>query len=156
VPESARQAIADFLAQKRIALIGASRNPKDFNATMFRDLRRHGYDVVPVNPNAKEIDGVPCYERVQEINPPVEAALVMTKPDAAATVVKDCLEAGIKRVWLYRAAGQGAMSAAAVDFCRSNGISVVPGFCPYMFLPETPWFHRLHGFFLKITRSYPT
>jgi hypothetical protein len=156
VPESARQAIADFLAQKRIALIGASRNPRDFNATMFRDLRRHGYDVVPVNPNAKEIDGVPCYERVQEINPGVDAALVMTKPDAAAMVVKDCREAGIKRVWLYRATGQGAMSAAAVDFCRSNGISVVPGFCPYMFLPGTAWFHRMHGVFLKITRSYPT
>ncbi len=155
MPESARQAISAFLEQKRIALVGASRNPKDFNALMFRDLRRLGYDVVPVNPSAKDIDGVPCYERVQQIDPPVQAALIMTKPDTAAAVVNDCLEAGIKRIWLYRAVGQGAVSAAAVDFCNRNGISVVPGFCPYMFLPGAAWFHRLHAGFLRITRAYP-
>jgi uncharacterized protein len=156
VPESARQAIDGFLAQKRIALVGASRNPKDFNALMFRDLRRLGYDVVPVNPGAKEIDGVPCYECVQDIDPPVQAALIMTKQDTAATVVNDCREAGIKRVWLYRASGKGAVSAAAVDFCNRNGISVVPGFCPYMFLPGTGLVHRFHAGFLRITRAYPS
>jgi predicted CoA-binding protein len=156
MPESARQAINDFLAQKRIALVGASRNPKDFNARVFRDLRSLGYDVVPVNPGAKEIEGVPCYECVQEIQPPVGAALVMTKAETAATIVNDCWEAGIKRVWLYRASGKGAVSPAAVDFCKQNGISVVPGFCPYMFLPGAAWVHRMHGALLKITRAYPT
>jgi predicted CoA-binding protein len=155
VSESTREAIADFLAQKRIAFIGASRNPKEFAARLFADLRTAGYDVVPVNPGAKEIAGLKCYESVQEIDPPAQAALVMTKADVAATVVNDCWEAGIKRVWLYRAAGAGAVSAAAVDFCRKNGIRVVPGYCPYMFLPETAWIHRMHGMLLKITRAYP-
>jgi len=100
MPESTRQAISDFLAQKRIALVGASRNPKDFNRTMFRSLRSRGYDVVPVNPSAKEIDGVPCYGSVKQIDPPVEGVLVMTPPAAAQAVVNECQEAGIKRVWL--------------------------------------------------------
>lgn len=153
--ESTRQAIQDFLAQKRIALVGASRNPKDFNTCMFRDLREQGYDVVPVNPGAKEIDGVPCYESVQAIQPPVDAVLIMTRADAAATVVNDCQQAGIKRIWLYRASGKGAVSDAAIDFCKRNGITVVPGACPYMFLPKTAWVHRLHGAFLKIFGAYP-
>jgi hypothetical protein len=32
---------------------------------------------------------------------------------------------------------------------------VIVGYCPHMFLPETPWFHRLHGFFMKIGGRYP-
>ncbi|MGE5646637.1 MAG: CoA-binding protein [Acidobacteriota bacterium] len=155
MPETTRQAIDGFLAQKRIALVGASRNPRDFNTCLFRDLRKQGYDVVPVNPAAKEIEGVPCYDSVQAIQPPVEGVLVMTRPDTAATVVNDCRQAGIKRIWLYRATGKGAVSDAAIDFCNRNGISVVPGYCPYMFLPQTQWVHRLHGAFLKITRKYP-
>jgi len=154
--ESSREAISEFLAQKRIAVVGASRNPKDFNAAMFRNLRQHGYDAVPVKPGAKEIEGVPCYACLQEIDPPVQAALVMTKPDTAETIVNDCWEAGIKRVWLYRAGGQGAVSPAAVDFCKKNGISVIPGFCPNMFLENTEWFHRLHGVLMKLTGAYPS
>jgi predicted CoA-binding protein len=153
--ETARQAISDFLAQKRIAVVGASRNPKDFNAILFHDLRLRGYDAVPVNPHAKEIDGVRCYARVQEIEPPVEGVLVMTKPEAADAIVEDCLKAGVRRVWLYGMAGKGAASPRVVELCRRNGIAVVPGFCPYMFLPGTQWFHRLHGAFLKIARKYP-
>ena len=42
----------EFLAQRRIALVGVSRNPRDLSRTLFRELRRRGYDVVPVNPDA--------------------------------------------------------------------------------------------------------
>jgi uncharacterized protein len=151
--ETARQAISDFLAQKRIAVAGASRNPKNFNTLLFHDLRQRGYDAVPVNPNAKEIDGVPCFAHVQEIQPPVEAVLVMTKPEAAGAVVEDCVKAGVRRVWLYGMAGKA--SPQVVELCRNNGIAVVPGFCPYMFLSGTQWFHRFHGALLKIVGKYP-
>jgi predicted CoA-binding protein len=79
----------------------------------------------------------------------------MTKPDVAQGVVKDCQQAGIKRVWLYRVSGTGAVSPAAVEFCEKNGITVIPGFCPYMFLAGTQWFHRLHGAVLKLVGKYP-
>ncbi len=154
MPESPQQVISDFLAQKRIAVVGASRNPRDFNASMFRTLREHGYDAVPVNPNATEIEGVPCYARVQEIQPPVQAALVMAKPEVAGKVVEDCREAGIARVWLYGTSGK-SNSPQAEEFCRANGIAVVPGYCPHMFLDGTPWFHRFHGAILKLVGKYP-
>ncbi len=154
MPESTRQTISAFLAQKRIAVVGASRNRTDFNASMFRTLRERGYDAVPVNPNATEIDGVRCYARLQEIQPPVEGALVMTAPEAAERVVQDCREAGIARVWLYGTSGK-ANSLQAVEFCRANGIAVVPGFCPHMFVSDTSWFHRFHGTLLKIAGKYP-
>ena len=73
----------------------------------------------------------------------------------ALRVVRDGAEAGIRRVWLYRAAGKGAASPEAVDFCRGNGILVVEGYCPYMFLPGAAFPHRAHGFLMKLAHRYP-
>lgn len=149
------ETIEDFLAQKRIAMVGVSRKKADFSASLFKELCNRGYDVVPVNPNATEVLGRRCYARLQDIHPPVEAALLMTPATLTDAVVKECAEAGIKRVWMYRARGQGAVTPEAVAFCREHGISVVPGQCPFMFLPDTGAVHRFHGFIRRITGSYP-
>lgn len=148
------ETINDFLAQKRIAMVGISREPKSFSRSLYEELVRRGYDVVPVNPHTREVLGRRCFARVQDIQPPVDAALLMTPPEITETVVIDCADAGIKRVWMYRAMGEGAVSAAAVEFCRDRGIQVVPGECPFMFFPHAG-FHRVHGFIRKITGGYP-
>lgn len=146
--------IEDFLAQKRIAMVGVSREPKDFSVMLFEELCRRGYDVVPVNPSLADVAGRNCVARVQDIKPAVDGALLMTSPSVTDVVVRDCVEAGIRRVWMYRAAGAGAVSWKAVEFCRAHGIAVVEGECPYMFLPENG-FHKVHGFVRWITGSYP-
>lgn len=146
--------IEDFLAQKRIAMVGVSRDPKHFSVYLFKELCQRGYDVVPVHPQATEILGHHCFARVQEIQPPVEAALLMTPPAATEQVVVDCVQADIRRVWMYRAGGDGAVNARAVDFCRQHGIELVPGECPFMFLPGNG-FHGIHGFIRKITGRFP-
>jgi CoA binding domain len=76
-------------------------------------------------------------------------------PEVTETVVHDCAEAGIRRLWMYRGTGQGSVSAKAMAFCQERGIQVVPGECPFMFLPDTAGFHRFHGFIRKITGRYP-
>lgn len=149
------ETIEDFLAQKRIAMPGISRDPANFSVKLFEELCRRGYDVVPVNPHMAEVQGRRCFTRVQDIQPPVEAALLMTSSEATETVVHDCAEAGIRRVWMYRATGKGSVSTKAVAFCRERGIEVVPGQCPFMFLPDTAGVHRFHGFIRKITGRYP-
>jgi len=70
-------------------------------------------------------------------------------------LVRECAQAGIKRVWLYRGGGRGAGSPGAVKFCEDNDIAVIPGECPFMFFPETGWMHRVHGFVRKIAGTYP-
>jgi len=150
----ALEIIEDFLAQKRIAMVGLSRQPKDFSVMLFDELCRRGYEVIPVNPAASEVMGRPCFARVQDIKPPVDAVLLMTSPAVTEAVVEDCAAAGVRRVWMYSAGGQGAVSPKAVEFCRVNGIKVVPGECPFMFLPHNG-FHRIHGLVRKITGNYP-
>lgn len=152
---SIMERIQEFLGQKRFAIVGVSQSPKDFSRALFREFRERGYDPVPVNPAAREIEGQPCFSRLQEIQPPVEGVLLMTSPAVTDAVVHDCAEAGIKRVWMYRAGGHGAVTADAVHFCESSGISVIPGECPLMFLPGGAWFHRFHGLVKKIARTYP-
>ncbi len=149
------ETIEDFLAQKRIAMAGISRDPKSFSVNLFEELCRRGYDVVPVNPNAAEVQGRRCFARVQDIQPPVEAVVLMTSSEATEKVVHDCVEAGISRVWMYRAGGKGAVSPDAVQYCQEHGIDVVPGQCPFMFLPKAAGFHRFHGLIRKITGRYP-
>jgi predicted CoA-binding protein len=152
---TAMEQIQDFLAQRRFAIVGVSRQPKDFSRALLREFRQRGYDAVPVNPEAREIEGQPCFSRLQEVEPPVEGALLMTSAALTDKLVRDCAEAGVKRVWMYRASGKGAVSADAVKFCDSNGISVIAGECPLMFLPGGAWFHRFHGLIRKIAGSYP-
>jgi uncharacterized protein len=152
---SSMDVIRDFLAQKRIAMIGVSRNENSFSAHLFKDLCRRGYDVVPVNPYATKIDGRGCFARVQDIQPPVEGALLMTSPETTEVVVRDCVTAGIQRVWMYRGTKQGAVSEAAITFCQERGMQIVPGECPWMFLPKGDKVHYLHGLVRKITLRYP-
>jgi hypothetical protein len=149
------ETIEDFLAQKRIAMIGISRNPKDFSIALFEEFRKRGYDMVPVNPNIREILGQHCFARLQEIQPPVDAVLLMTTAEVTEKVVSDCAAAGVQRVWMYRAGGKGAVSEKAVTFCRDHGIRVVPGQCPFMFFTGTSGVHKFHSFIRKILGTYP-
>lgn len=147
--------VRGFLALRRIAIIGASRDAKDFSRYLLQEMCKQGYDMIPVNPATKEVEGKPCFARVQDIQPPVEGALVMTAAGDTEQVVRDCAEAGIHYVWMHRSGGPGAVSREAVDFCHEQGIHLVEGHCPFMFLPCTEFFHRIHGFLLKLTGSYP-
>ena len=147
--------VEDFLALHRIAMVGVSRNPKDFSRLLFREMCDRGYDMVPINLGADEIDERECFHSLQAVKEPVEGVLVMTPFHATLQVVQDCAAAGVRNVWIYRAGGRGAVSPEAIAFCKGNGIRVVDGHCPFMFFPETKFVHRVHGLLQKITRRYP-
>jgi len=153
---ASKQAVDSFLSCRRIAVVGVSRDPKDFSRAVFRAFVERGYDAVPVNAAGGDAEGRPGASRVGEVQPPPEAALLMTPPAATEQVVRECAEAGVKRVWMHRGAGTGAVSREAVAFCRERGIEVVDGECPFMFLPDTAWFHGVHRFFKRLGRRLPS
>lgn len=147
--------VNEFLALKRVAVVGVSRNEKETSHMLWQELRQRRYDAIPVNPATAEIDGKPCYATVRDIEPSVEGALIMTTAAAAEQVLEDCAGAGIRRVWLYRGLGGGASSPATIATANRLGLEVVAGHCPYMFLPGTPKVHAIHGLGKKLTGSYP-
>jgi predicted CoA-binding protein len=152
---TAMDRIQDFLGQRRFAMVGVSRQPREFSRALFREFLERGYDAVPVNPEAKEIGGQACFAHLRDIQPPVESVLLMTSPAITDTLVRDCAAAGVKRIWMFRGGGKGAVTSDSVKFCESNGISVIPGECPFMYLRGGAWIHRLHGLVRKVAGSYP-
>src|SRR5690349_2919751 len=147
-----RAEVNDFLARRRIAMVGVSRSEKNYTRMVLREFQARGYEAVPVNPGLSEVEGLPCYAHVGDIRPPVEAALVMTSPAASGTVVRECSQAGVHRVWMCR----GASSADAVSYASEHGMEVVAEYCPLMFLPGIQWFHRLHGWLVQIGGQNPS
>ncbi|HEX2569527.1 MAG TPA: CoA-binding protein [Polyangia bacterium] len=152
---TAREVIDDFLAQRRIALVGASHDEKDFSRLVLRELRQRGYEVLPVNPKVERIDDLTCYPRVQDIPGSVGGAIVMTPPEVTRQVVADCVAAGIPRVWMHKGGGTGAVDEQAIELCHRQAIAVVEGECPLMFLQNTGWVHRAHAWFKKLRHTYP-
>jgi uncharacterized protein len=140
-----RSLIRRFLGSRRIAFVGVSREPGAFSRRLMRDLLDRGYDMVPVNPHAREIEGRRCHPHVQDVEPPVEAALVMTAPDQTAGVVRDCEAAGVRLLWLHQGARRGSVSRRALALGRAFGLEIIPGACVYMHLESTGFVHRVHG-----------
>lgn len=147
--------IETFLNQKRIAMVGVSHNPNEIGASLYKEFVNRGYEVLIVNPNALELFGQKCYARVQDIKPVPTAALLLTSPKITESIVRDCSQAGVQTVWMFRGGGQGSVSPAAVEFCRKQGIDVVPGECPLMFLKPVRNVHWVHAVLRKLTGRYP-
>jgi uncharacterized protein len=142
--EAARQLLA-----QRFALVGVSRAEKDFSRALLAELVRRGLDVVPVNPAVREVAGLRCYPRLQDVAPPPAAAILLTAPPETERVVRDAHEAGLRRVWMHRGGGKGAASPAAIAFCQEHGIEVIGDLCPFMALPGAGFAHRLHAHFRR-------
>lgn len=147
--------IQDFLKEPRFAFLGVSRDPKHFSRSLYAEFLKHGYNPVPVNARAQDIEGTPCFPDVRVIQPAVKSALILTTPDQVMPAVEACREAGISLVWLYGTTGPKGLDPAVLGYCREQGMRVVDGYCPFMFLPESPFFHKLHGFALRLTGRYP-
>src|SRR6516162_10952643 len=139
-----KEAASEFLANKRIAVTGVSRKPKDHGSnTVFKRLRDRGYDVFAVNPNTDEVEGAPSYHDLQSIPGGVDAVVIATAPDRAEETMRDCVELGIHHVWMHRGPGAGSVSAAATQYGREHGITVIDGGCPLMFNPTADFGHKM-------------
>ena len=141
---SVKEAAAAFLANKRVAVTGVSRTPKDHGSnTVYKRLRERGYEVFAVNPNAHQVEGDRCYQDLQSIPGGVQAVVIGTRPELAEDTMAECAELGITQVWLHRGPGTGSVSAAATAYGRRHGITVIDGGCPLMFGPTADFGHKL-------------
>jgi predicted CoA-binding protein len=146
--------VRDFLAQKRIAMVGVSRNPKKFSHILFKQFISHGYEMIAVNPGGSEIEGSPSFARIEDVTPAPDAALMMT-PHAVTEDMLHDWNSGIRRVWIYGTNGKTSVSPLATSRLRNLGVTIIDGECPFMFLNGRAGIHNLHGFVRKLLRNYP-
>ncbi len=139
-----KQAAAEFLACKRIAVTGVSRTPQGHGGnTVYVRLRDRGYEVFAVNPNAEHLEGDTAYHALADIPGGVDAVVIATRPDAAESTMRECVELGIGKVWMHRAFGAGSVDDGATAFGRAHGVSVIDGGCPLMFPPTSDFGHKI-------------
>ena len=144
--------VSEFLAGKRIAVAGVSRDPRQTANAIYKKLRDAGYEVVPVNPHATEVEGVPCYPDLAAIPGTIDGLMVASPPDSALALVRQCAERGVKRIWFHRLVGQGSVAADAVREARGRGMTCVAGACPFMYVAPIDPFHRCARWLLRWDR----
>ena len=148
---TSKAAVTDFVAQRKLAVVGVSRQGKKFGNMAFRELKAKGYRLLPVHPQAETIEGEPCYPSLAALPEPVDGVLVVVPPAETEKVVREAAAAGIKRIWMQ----QGAESPAAIRFCQENGLDAVHGECILMFAEPAAWFHRAHRWVWKLVGKLP-
>ncbi len=134
--------VQDFLAQKKIAVVGVSDKRETGCNSIYKKFRETGYQVYAVNPRITTYDGMQCYADLKSLPEKPDAVFMLTNPKVTEQMVQQCVELGVKHVWMHcmmgtkpgLAAGMTSVSQTAVEICKANGIAVIPGSCPNQFL----------------------
>ncbi|MGE5262889.1 MAG: CoA-binding protein [Acidobacteriota bacterium] len=150
-----QELINDFLSQKRIAIVGVTRDEKGWGRSLYDEFKKRGYDTFAINPS-RAVPGIQCYGDLRSLPLKPDGVLFAVPPEVTEQLVREVADLGISRVWMHRGASvPGAVSEAAIGFCRQKNISVIYGVCPMMYLKQTGFGHRLHHAFAKWRKNLP-
>jgi len=100
---------------KVVAVIGASNDRHKFGNRALRAFRQQGYTVVPINPNASEVEGLKSYASVLDVAGPIDMATFYVPPDVGERIIDEVARKQIPEVWL----NPGSESDALVERARA-------------------------------------
>ena len=136
----------EFWSDKNYAVVGVSDKKGKFGNTVFKELKKRGYKLFPVNRNLKLFDDQQCYNSLSEISNPLDGVIIITGPDGARKAVRDCINMGIKKVWLY----PGSKCDQAISLARENEVELICKTCPLLYLEPVAFPHSLHRWIAKV------
>ena len=148
---TSKRLVENFLSEKSIAIVGASRDDKKFGHRVIIELKSKGYNLFLVNPSTEFIANEKCYPDLLSIPEEINAAFLVTPPSVTIKILKDALIKGIKKIWIQ----QGSESEEALRFCKENNIDVVHNECILMFAEPTAFFHKAHRWFTGVVGKLP-
>lgn len=143
--------IQQFLEPKKMAVAGASRDPKKFGGVLIKNLKERGFDLYPVNPNAEEIQGMKCYKSVTDLPEDVKHLLMATPKSTSAEVARQAADKKMEMVWIQLMAD----TPEAVRIIVDAGIPLIHKKCIYMFAEPVKGPHNFHRFIVKVFGRYP-
>lgn len=125
--------ISRFLNPRSVAIIGASRRQETIGQVLVRNMVNADFAgrVYVVNPNSTAVSGMPAYKRVQDIDAPVDVAVVAVPAESVQDVVLDCAAKGVHGLVIISAgfAETGeegrARQRRLVGLSRSYGLRVI-------------------------------
>jgi uncharacterized protein len=132
--------IDDFISSKRIAMVGMSRSGKKFGNYACKELKSNGYEIYPVHPEAKEIDGLTCYPDLKSLSGKVDGVWISISPKKVTAVLEEAAEIGLKNIWLQ----QGAWSKEVQQTIDQLKLPVVSKKCIMMYAQPVHSVHKFH------------
>ena len=122
------------MAQKVVAVIGASSDRRKFGNRALRAYIQQGYTVLAINPNETEVEGLETYPSVLDVPGPIDMATFYVPPEIGLRVMDEVAKKGIAEVWL----NPGAESDELVD--RARGLNIRPiQACSIIAIGEDPY-----------------
>jgi uncharacterized protein len=144
------KSVARFLTLGKYAMAGVSRDPRKFGQAAFRELRKKGMDLVPLNPAAETIDGVKCFNSVSELPSDIRGIIFMTPKEETLSVVREAIAHGIKDLWIQ----QGAETKSVIAELEKEDVNLIHNQCIMMFWKPNS-IHSFHRFLKKIFGGLP-
>jgi predicted CoA-binding protein len=123
-----RERLSKFLRGECWAVVGASDDRSKFGNITYRELKRRGKRVYPVNKKAAKVVGETAYPSLSDVPEHVDRVLIVVPPKQGETIVREADEAGIDSVWFQ----PGAESLAALAYCEAHGMVAISGHCILM------------------------
>lgn len=117
---------------KTIAVVGLSPNPARPSHGVARALQELGYTIIPVHPSADEVLGRRVYRCLADIPVPIDLVDVFRRAEGVAPVVEQCIELGIKAIWIQ----EGIVNEPAARRAQAAGLMVVMDRCIYVDLRQ--------------------
>jgi len=108
-----------------VAVVGATDNPAKYGYVIYRDLKRKGYVVFPVNPRRKTVDGDPAFPSLRALLAQPTIVNIVVPPKVTLEVLKVCRELGLDNVWLQ----PGAESPETLDYLQQHGFNYLANAC---------------------------
>lgn len=140
-----------FLKQTPIAVVGVSRNKNKFGNSVYRELKKKGINVLPVNPHLTVFEGDKCYSFIDALPSDVTAVFINTPPEETIKIVEESLKKGIKHFWLQ----QGSTDDKVIEFLNGKDVNFIHDRCIFMFAGPVHSIHRFHRFLSKVTGNFP-
>ena len=148
---TSKKLVEGFLSSRKIAVVGVSRRKNKFGNVIYRELRKKGFLVYPINPNTNIIEEDICYPDLLSLPEKIDAVVINVPPAQTEKVVREVKEAGINKVWLQ----QGSQSDEAERFCEANGINCISNECILMFAEPAGFVHRAHRWVWGVLGKLP-
>ena len=118
-----QEQIKQFLAGKRFAVVGASKDRAKYGNKVLRAYLQNNRAAVPVNPGADEVEGLRAYRDLASVPEDVDGVSIITPPSVTEKVVEQALQRGIKQIWMQ----PGAESPSAIASAEASGANVIAG-----------------------------
>ncbi len=118
---------SDILRPKAVAVVGLSPNPARPSYRVARKMKRLGYRIIPVNPQADEVLGEKSYPSLEAIPDKVDIVQVFRGAEFALPIAREAARVKPRVFWLQ----EGVVSEAAATEAAAAGLEVVMNKCIY-------------------------